>query len=55
MVTVKCTDVFGGFFFFGLGGKVEVEGGTWEDLSMEKLLIGEETFNEEGAGFFSII
>ena len=29
-------------------------GVTWEDLSMEKLLMGEETFNEGGAGFSSI-
>ena len=55
MVTGKRTDVFR-FFFFGLGGRVEVGGGvTWEDLSMEKLLMGEETFNEGGAGFFSVI
>ena len=30
-------------------------GGTWEDISMEKLLMGEENFNEGGAGFSSII
>ena len=56
MVTGKCTDVFRGIFFC-LGGRVEVGGGgvTREDLSMEKLLIGEETFNEGGAGFFCII
>ena len=40
--------------FFGLGGRVEV-GVTWEDLFMEKLLVGEETFNEGGAGIFIII
>ena len=53
MVTRKCTDLFMGFFF-GLGGRVEVGGGgvTWEDFSMEKLLMGKETFNEGGAGFF---
>ena len=51
-------EVYGRFqgYFFGLGGRVEVGGGvTWEDLSMEKLLMGEETFNEGGAVFFSII
>ena len=30
-------------------------GGTWEDISIEKLLMGEETFYEGGAGFFSTI
>ena len=40
---------------FGLGGRVEVGRVTREDLSMEKLLMGEETFNEGGAGFFCII
>ena len=39
--------------FFDLGG--ELRGGfTWEDISMEKLLMGEENFNEGGAGFSSI-
>jgi len=28
---------------------------TWEDLSMEKFVVGEANFNEEGAGFSSII
>ena len=52
MVIGKCTDVFRGIF--GLGG--EVEGGTmWKDFSMEELVVGEENFNEEGAGFSSII
>ena len=48
-------EVYGRFQgdFFGLAGRVEVWGGvTWEDLSMEKLLMWEETFNEGGAGFF---
>ena len=27
----------------------------WEDIFMEKLLMGEENFNEGDAGFFSII
>ena len=39
---------FEGDFFF-LGGGV-----TWEDLSMEELLMGEETFNRGDAGFSSI-
>ena len=40
--------------FFGLGGKVEGRV-TWEYISMEKILMGEENFNEGGAGFYSII
>ena len=53
MVTGKCTDVFRGIFLVWEG---ELRwGGTREDLSMEKLLMGEETFNEGGAGFFCII
>ena len=48
MVTRKCTDVFRGFFFW-FGGRVE-GGSMWEDLSM-----GEETFNEGGTVFSSII
>ena len=40
MVTGKCTDVFKGIFF-GLGGRVEVGGVMWEDLSTGKLLMGE--------------
>ena len=47
MVTGKCTDVFRGIF--GLGG--ELRGVTWEDIYMEELLMGEENFNEGGAGF----
>ena len=51
MVTGKYTDVFSFFWFGGeLRGRV-----TWEDLSMEELLIAEATFNEGGAGFSSII
>ena len=41
---------------FGLG--VRVEGGagvTWEDISMERLLMVKENFNEGGAGFSSFI
>ena len=51
MVTGKCTDVFRGIFGLG-GGELRVV--TWEDLSMEELLMGEETFNGGGAGFSSI-
>ena len=41
---------------FGLGGRFEGGGGvTWEDLSTEKLVTGEKTFNEGGVGFSSII
>ena len=45
---------FQGDFFWFRGG---VEGGglLWEDISMEKLFMGEENFNEGGAGFSSII
>ena len=51
MVAEKWTDVFTGIFWgWGGGG-----GGTWEDLSMGELLLGEETFNEGDAGFSSII
>ena len=39
---------------FGLGGIVEGRGVTWEDLSMEEFFMGEENFNEGGAGFSSI-
>ena len=54
MIIWKCTDYL--WDFFGVGGIVEVGGGvTWEDVSMEKLLMGEETFNEGAQDFFSII
>ena len=54
MVTGKCTDVFSGIFFC-LGGSFEGGGVTWEDISVEKPVLGEENFNEGGAGFSSII
>ena len=38
--------------FFGLEGRV---GGTWEDISLQELLMGKENFNEGGAVFSSII
>ena len=50
MVTGKCTDVFS---FFGLGGELR-GGGTWEDLSMEELLMGKETFMEGAQDFLAL-
>ena len=52
MVIGKCTVVFRGFFWFwgwGCG-----EGAMWEDLSLEKYVMGEQKFNEKGAGFSKI-
>ena len=52
MVIGKCTDVFRGILFclgVGLRG-----GAMWEDLSLEESVMGEEKFNEKGAGFSSI-
>ena len=41
----------GGFYFvWGWG-----EGAMLEDLSLEEFVMGEEKFNEKGAGFSSII
>ena len=40
--------------FFGLGGGFR-GGAMWEDLSSDKYVIGEEKFNEGGAGFSCII
>ena len=45
---------FQGDFLGFLGGKLR-GGVKWEDLSMEELLMGKETFNGGGAGFSSII
>ena len=39
--------------FFGLLGLRK--GVTWEDLSTEELVMGEENFNERSAGISSII
>ena len=53
MVIEKCTDVFRKIFLWwgrGLG-----YGFTWEDLSMDKFIMGEENFHEGGAEFSSII
>ena len=43
-------EVYGRFKgdFFGLGGRFEGGGVTWEDLSIENFVMGEETFNEGG-------
>ena len=52
MVIGKCTDVFRGYLFclgVGLRG-----GGYVGGLSLEDSVIGEEKFNEKGAGFSSI-
>ena len=51
MVTGKCTDVFRGIFWFN----GELKGPTWENISKEKLLKGEENFNEGGGARFSSI
>ena len=40
--------------FFGLGEWSWWEGAMWEDLSLEEYVMGEEKFNEKGAGFSSI-
>ena len=40
--------------FFVYGGIFE-GGFAWEDISMEKLVMGEDNFNEGGAGFSGII
>ena len=37
--------------FSGLGVREEA---MWEDLSLEEYVMGEEKFNEKGAGFSSI-
>ena len=51
MVTGKCTDVIRGFFGLGVGFR---GGAIWEDLSLEEYFMGEEKFNEKGAGLSSI-
>ena len=52
MVIGKNRDVFRGIFFWigkGLRGGV-----TWEDLSMEELLMEEETFNGGAQDFLAL-
>ena len=41
----------GDFLALGVGLR---EGAMWEDLSLEKYVMGEEKFNEKGAGFSKI-
>ena len=53
MVIGKCTEVFRGIFLVW-EGKLRWEV-TWEDLSMDELLMGKEIFNGGGEGFSSII
>ena len=52
MVTGKCTDVIRGIFLVWVWGSGE--GAIWEDLSLEEYFMGEEKFNEKGAGLSSI-
>ena len=52
MVTGKCTDVIRGIFLVRVWGSGE--GAIWEDLSLEEYFMGEEKFNEKGAGLSSI-
>ena len=54
MVLGKCTVVFQGIFFLVFGGGVEKRGLCWQDLSLEKYVMGEQKFNEKGAGFSKI-
>ena len=51
MVIGKCTDLFRGIFWFGVGLR---GGGYVGDLSLEEYVMGQEKFNEKGAGFSSI-
>ena len=55
MVIGKCTDVFRGIFLvLGVGMRGWGEGDMWEDISLEEYFMGEEKFNEKGAGISSI-
>jgi len=52
MVIGKCTDVFRGILFcLGVGLR---RGAMLENLPLEESVMGEEKFNEKGAGFSSI-
>ena len=44
---------FQGIFFLVLGVGFR-RGAMWEDLSLEKYVMGEQKFNEKGAGFSKI-
>ena len=52
MVTGKCTDVIRGIFLVWVWGSGE--GAIWEDLFLEEYFMGEEKFNQKGAGLSSI-
>ena len=52
MVTGKCTDVIRGIVLVWVWGSGE--GSIWEDISLEEYFMGEEKFNEKGAGLSSI-
>ena len=54
MVFGKCTDVVKEIFLVWGGGVRGGEGTMWEDLALEEYVMGEEKFNEGGAGFSSI-
>ena len=41
--------------FFWFGGWVLGEGAMWDQLYLDEHVMGEEKFNEKGAGFSSII
>ena len=52
MVTGKCTVVITGILLVWVWGSGE--GTIWEDLSLVEYFMGEEKFNEKGAGLSSI-
>ena len=52
IVIGKCTDVIRGIFLVSVWGSGE--GAIWEDLTLEEYFMGEEEFNEKGAGLSSI-
>ena len=53
MVTGRCTDVFQGIFL--VWGEEDLrEGASWEDLSMEEFVMGEENFNEGAQDFLAL-
>ena len=52
MVIGKYTDVFRVFFVWVWGSG---EGAIWEDLSLKEYFMGEEKFNEKGAGFLALL
>ena len=52
IVTGKRTDVIRGISLVWVWGSGK--GAIWEDLSLEEYFMGEEKFNEKGAGLSSI-